>query len=57
MTATASLKSPSPRMTEKRVGCSSNLMIVTAAIMSELQKMEQMKRTSIKSNSKVKLFG
>lgn len=57
MTATASLKSPSPRMTEKRVGCSSNLMIVTAAMMSELQKMEQMKRTSIKSNSKVKLFG
>jgi hypothetical protein len=41
MIATTSLKSPSPRMSENRTGCSSNFMIVTAAIISEEQKIEQ----------------
>ena len=47
MMATASLARPSPRMILKSFGWSSYLMMVTAAMMSELQSIEQISITSV----------
>ena len=48
MIATASFARPSPKIMEKSFGYSSYLMIVTAAIMSEEHKMEQISMISVK---------
>ena len=56
MIATASLKRPSPRMIENSFGYSSNLTSVTAAMMSELQKMDEMYIACMASNLKIPLF-
>ena len=48
--ATASLNKPSPKIVEKSFGYSSNLTIVTAAIMSELHKIEHTKNMCIVSS-------
>jgi len=56
MIATASLNRPSPRMIEKSFGYSSNLTRVTAAMMSELQKMEEMYIACMASNLKIPVF-